>query len=404
MTETANSTVMFNPFMPGFTDDPYPHYAEIRADNPIQQHPLGFWFLAGMRQVSTLLRSGLSVEEKYVKPTPMTQLRQQFDVERPAGGMSMLDRDPPDHTRLRKLVSKVFTPRAIAALAPEITELVDESLTRIEFAGEADLVEELAFPLPFTVISRMLGMPSTDHVKLRELTGTMVRSVEPVTDPEVLQAISRAEQGVWELVADMIRWKRDHPADDLLTGLITAEDNGDVLSDDELVAQVSLLYVAGHETTVNLISNGVLALLRNPEQLALLRARPELAENAIEEMLRYDSPVQQTRRVTTDAITISGQEIPAGMFVVACMGSANRDEQFFGEDAERFRIERQNARQHLSFGSGVHHCLGAALARLEGRIAIERLVGRFDRLRLAGEPQFNGRINLRGVAKLPIAV
>jgi cytochrome P450 len=203
---------------------------------------------------------------------------------------------------------------------------------------------------------------------------------------------------------EIIAWKRNNPADDLLTELIAAEHEGDQLTDDELVAQVLLLYVAGHETTVNLIGNGVVALLRNPDQLALLRARPDLAANAVEELLRYDSPVQQSRRITVAPHTIGDREIPAGMFVIAGLASANRDERHFGPDAHELHIDREDARTQVSFGAGPHHCLGAALARLEGRLAISGLASRFPNLSLAGDVQWNGRLNLRGAAKLPIAI
>ena len=259
--------------------------------------------------------------------------------------LSMLDRDPPDHTRLRRLVTKVFTPKAIAALEPKVTALVDASLDRIADSGTVDLIEELAFPLPFAVISEMLGTPPTDHVRLRELSGTLVRSLEVVTDPDVLRAIAAAESELTDMMREIIAWKRDNPADDLLTALIAAEHDGDQLTDDELVAQVLLLYVAGHETTVNLIGNGVLALLRNPDQLALLRARPDLAANAVEELLRYDSPVQQSRRITIAPHTIGDREIPAGTFVIAGLASANRDERHFGPDADR-AAHRPRGRPH----------------------------------------------------------
>jgi len=206
------------------------------------------------------------------------------------------------------------------------------------------------------------------------------------------------------MMRDIIAWKRDNPADDLLTALIAAEHDGDRLTEDELVAQVLLLYVAGHETTVNLIGNGAIALLRNPDQLALLRARPDLAANAVEEFLRYDSPVQQSRRITVAPHTVGGREIPAGVFVIAGLASANRDERHFGPDANELRIDREEARTHVSFGAGPHHCLGAALARLEGRLALGKLVTRFPNLSLDGDVEWNGRLNLRGAAKLPVAV
>jgi cytochrome P450 len=202
----------------------------------------------------------------------------------------------------------------------------------------------------------------------------------------------------------MIAWKRSNPADDLLTALIAAEDDGDVLSDDELIAQTLLLYIAGHETTVNLIAGGTLALLRNPGQLALLRNNPGLAESAVEELLRYDSPVQASRRITLEPVTIRGAVIPAGAFVMASLGSANRDELFWGADAAEVNLSRDNAPRHVSFGAGPHHCLGASLARLEASIAFARLTSRFPGLALGGDVTWNGRINLRGPAHLPVSV
>jgi cytochrome P450 len=405
---------LFDPFAPGFTDDPYPQYATMREQAPVYQHPLGFWLLTSYDDVSRLLRApGLSVEDDNVAAdSPLRQVREELYGDGPprASSLSMLDRDPPDHTRLRKLVSKAFTLRAIQALRPRITDLVDGMLDGMAGAGEGggvrevDLVDALAFPLPFSVIAEMLGTPPADHDRIRALTGTVVRSLEPVADPELAQAILAADEEMSQIAADMIAWKRANPADDLLTALIHAEDDGDALSDDELVAQTLLLYIAGHETTVNLIAGGALALLRHPAQLEKLRADPGLVGNAVEEMLRYDSPVQASRRITLEPVTVSGITIPAGAFVMASLGSANRDERFWGADADELRLDRDNARQHVSFGAGHHHCLGASLARLEAAIAFEHLVGRFPGLALAGDVVWNGRINLRGPAHLPVSV
>jgi cytochrome P450 len=406
VTETLPSP-LFDPFAPGFTDDPYPSYAAVRADAPVYQHPLGFWLLTRYDDVSWLLRAGLSVEDRNVAADSLVrQLREEaYGNELPrAEALSMLDRDPPDHTRLRRLVSKAFTPRAIQALRPRITELVDGMLDAMAQARQVDLVEALAFPLPFTVIAEMLGTPPADHERIRQLTGTVVRSLEPVADPDLVAAIVAAENEMTEIGADMIAWKRAHPADDLLTALIGAEDDGDVLDDDELVAQTLLLYIAGHETTVNLIAGGTLALLRHPHQLALLRGDPSLVGNAVEELLRYDSPVQASRRITLEPVTVRGTTIPAGAFVMAGLGSANRDEDFWGADAAELKLGRENARQHVSFGAGPHHCLGASLARLEASIAVERLIARFPGLALDGDVVWNGRINLRGPAHLPVSV
>jgi cytochrome P450 len=407
VTETVPQP-LFDPFAPGFTDDPYPQYATMREQAPVYQHPFGFWLLTGYEDVSWLLRApSLSVDDHNIAPdNVMRQFRDAVlgDSLQEVAALSMLDRDPPDHTRLRKLVSKAFTPRAIQALQPRITALVDGMLDEIAVQGTVDLVDALAFPLPFSVIAEMLGTPPADHDRIRQLTGTVVRSLEPVNDPELMQAIAAADDELSVIAAEMIAWKRANPADDLLTALIQAEDDGDALTDDELVAQTLLLYIAGHETTVNLIAGGILALLRSPGQHDLLRANPALVGNAVEEMLRYDSPVQASRRISLEPITVGGTTIPAGAFVMASLGSANRDERFWGPDADQLRLDRDNARQHVSFGAGHHHCLGASLARLEAAIAFEHLVGRFPDLALAGDVDWNGRINLRGPAHLPVSV
>jgi len=397
---------VFDPFAPGFTDDPYPQYAALRSGAPAGRHPLGFFLLTRYEDVSGLLRASMSVEDRNITDRQLLELREQvYGEETPRrGGISMLDRDPPDHTRLRRLVSKAFTPRAVEALRPRITALVGEMLDAAGRQGRVDLVDALAFPLPFAVIAEMLGTPPADHERIRQLSGTVVRSLEPVNDPDMVAAIVAADDELTQIAAEMIAWKRAHPAGDLLTALINAEDDGDVLDDDELIAQTLLLYIAGHETTVNLIAGGTLALLRRPDQFALLREEPGLTGNAVEELLRYDSPVQATRRVTLEPVTFSGVEIPAGAFVMALLGSANRDESYWGPDAAELRLDRENARQHVSFGAGPHHCLGASLARMEASIALAQLAGRFPGLALDGEVTWNGRINLRGPARLPVSL
>jgi cytochrome P450 len=400
----TDTELLFNPFLPDFADNPYPHYQRMRDTDPVHEHPFGFWLVTRYDDVAALLRADLSVENRNLAAGMIADQYQELNEADRALNLSMLDRDPPDHTRLRKLVTKVFTPKAIAALEPKVAALVDASLDQIAEQGTADLIDTLAFPLPFAVISEMLGTPPTDQVRLRELSGTIVRSLEVVNDPEVMRAIAEAEVELTALMREIIAWKRENPADDLLTALVAAENDGDQLTDDELVAQVLLLYIAGHETTVNLIGNGVLALLRHPDQLALLRARPDLAANAVEECLRYDSPVQQSRRITVRPYRAGDREIPPGMFVIAGLASANRDERHFGPDVNELRIDREDARTQVSFGAGPHHCLGAALARLEGRLAIGGLVSRFPNLSLAGDVEWNGRRNLRGAMKLPISV
>ncbi|MBK1784286.1 cytochrome P450 [Prauserella cavernicola] len=401
----AEDVPLFNPFAEGFAENPYPQYALLRDQAPVHEHPLGFWVVSRYEHVSALLRSGASVEDRNITPGPLSELQQAAgDSASLVEGLSMLDRDPPDHTRLRKLVSKAFTPRSVEALRPRIEQLVDGMLDDIERQGAVDLVPSLAFPLPFAVIAEMLGTPPTDQLRVRELSGLVVRSLEPVVDPELLRAIDEANDELTGLVADMVAWKRKNPADDLFTALVNAEEDGDVLSDDELVAQVLLLYIAGHETTVNLLAGGTLALLRERDQYAALVNDRALVPNAVEELLRYDSPVQQSRRITLEPTTIGGVEIPKGAFVMAVLASANRDERRWGPDADSLRVDREGARHHVSFGAGVHHCLGASLARLEGHVVFDRLVSRFPELALDGEVTWNGRINLRGPETLPVSV
>ncbi|MFG2844408.1 cytochrome P450 [Kitasatospora sp. NPDC048296] len=404
--EPQNPPVIFNPFTPDFMADPYPHYAEVRRHAPVHEHPGGFWMLSRYEDVLALVRSGLSVEQRHVAPGPFRDAYTNAGVtdDPRLKGLALLDRDPPDHTRLRKLVSAAFTMRAINAMEPQIRSLVDDALDGIAEAGGGDLVEALAFPLPFTVIARMLGMPPTDNKRLKELTSMLMRSVEPTTDPEVMRAVEAADAEIFEMVGEAVSWKRGNLGDDLLSALITAEEDGESLSHDELIAQVAMLYIAGHETTVNLLSGGALALLRNPDQLELLRAKPELEQNAIEEFLRYDSPVHNSRRITLEPYQVGGYEIPPGSFILASLAAANRDEDFFGPDAAELRIDRENARRHLSFGSGMHMCIGAALARIEGWVAIGELVRRFPGLSLDGEVEWNGLLSLRGAARLPVRV
>jgi cytochrome P450 len=397
---------LFDPFAPGSTDDPYPQYAALREAAPVYRHPMAFWLLTRYADVSGLLRApGLSVEDRNITDPLLRSLRESvYRDQVRARRRSMLDRDPPDHARLRKLVSNAFTPRSVLTLRPRIAELAGGMIEALARAGRGDFVEAVAFPLPFAVIAELLGAPPADHERLRVLTGIVVRSLEPVADPVLAESIAAASDELSGIAAEMIAWKRNNPADDLLTALIHAEDDGDVLDDDELIAQTLLLYIAGHETTVNLLAGGALALLRHPGQLDLLRRDPGLIPNAVEEMLRYDSPVQASRRITLQPVTVAGTTIPAGAFVMASLASANRDERYFGSDAGEFRVDRENARQHVSFGAGAHHCLGASLARLEAQITFEHLLTRLPNLSVNGDPTWNGRINLRGPAHLPVRV
>jgi cytochrome P450 len=405
----------FNPFEPGFTDDPYPQFLAICTSEPVQQTPLGLWAVFDHDDAVKILRDPrLSVEDsRVVGVNPRADLREQILGDRPARGTrQILNLDPPDHTRLRGLVQKVFTPRTVEQLAPRVQELVDDLLdttlaTALDTGADqpVDLIADLAFPLPFLVISEMLGMPTTEQDQMRDWAHTLTLSLEPLLALQHQDEILAASDLMTEHVLDVIDWKRTHPADDLLSALIAAEDHGDVLSPEELLDQVILLYVAGHETTVNLIGNGALALLRNRAELERWQRDPELGANAVDELLRYDSPVQFSRRVTTSELELGGQAIERGVFVLVCLAAANRDPAKWGPDAAALDLGRPGAAQHLAFGSGVHHCLGAALARLEGRLALGTLVRRFPHVSLATDtPAWNGRLVLRGLDELPVAL
>jgi cytochrome P450 len=287
-----------------------------------------------------------------------------------------------------------------------VDAMLDAAVARSP-AGDAeiDVSADLAFPLPFRVITEMLGMPSSEEAQMRELAHTLTLGLEPLLALQHLEAIADASDEIVEHVLDAIEWKRTHPADDLLSALLAAEADGDRLSPDELLDQVILLYVAGHETTVNLIGNGTYALLRNRAQLERWRDDPALDANAVDELLRYDSPVQFSRRVTTAELEFGGQTVEAGVFVLTCLASANRDPAKWGDDAQVLDVGRAGAAQHLAFGSGIHHCLGAALARLEGRLALGTLIRRFPDIELASDtPAWNGRLILRGLDTLPVSL
>jgi cytochrome P450 len=404
---------VFNPFEPGFTDDPYPQYGALVADHPVQELVFGPWAVFRHDDAVRLLRDPrLSVEDDAIQGANLraeTRLQILGEERAARGTRQMLNLDPPDHTRLRGLVQQVFTPRRIDGLAVRVQHLVDELLdaavARAAAEGSVDLIEQFAFPLPFQVISEMLGMPESDRDELRALAHTLTLALEPVLAFQHADEIVAASDAMTRHVLDVLEWKRAHPADDLMSALLAAEDDGDVLSELELLDQVVLLYVAGHETTVNLIGNGTLALLRHRDQWARWVADPSLTANAVEELLRYDAPVQFSRRVTTSPVELAGVTIDEGQFVLTCLASANRDPAKWGPTADALDLGREGAATHLAFGAGIHHCLGAALARLEGRLAIGTLVRRFPRAELAADaPTWSGRIVLRGLESLPVTL
>lgn len=390
--------LLFNPLQDGFIEDPWPHLAEMRVHDPVHALAVGGWSLFRYDDVFAVLRDpSLSVEDRNADFGDLSRndLLEGFeDHEQPS---SILGLDPPDHTRLRRLVSKAFTPRTIEALRPRIEELVEQSLDSMGARGQADVVGDLAFPLPFDVISEMLGMPAADTTQIRDWSGAIVKTLDPILSEDEILAAHLANRAMSAHLAQVIEWKRAHPGDDLLTALIDAEEDGDRLTTKELRDQVALLFIAGHETTVNLIGTGLFELLRHPEQLEELRSDPGLAAGAVDELLRYVTPVQFSRRIVRSDLELRGRTIPARSFMQTWLASANRDPEKFGDTADRLDLRRADAGQHVSFGSGIHYCLGASLAKLEGEVAIGGFVRRFPHATAAGAPVWNGRMNLRGL-------
>jgi cytochrome P450 len=402
--QTATTEPLFNPLAPEFIRDPYPHYARLRATDPMHLTPFGAFVASRHAEASVVLRDkrfGKDFVERTVR-----RYGPQVMEEPVFRSMShwMLQQDPPDHTRLRGLVVKAFTARRVEDMRPRIQHIVDETLDRVAAQGRMDLIEDFAFRLPVTIICDMLGIPE-EH---REVFYTSSRNGGRLLDPVPLSRAEIDEANTGNAAAQLyfqqlFELRRHSPGDDLTTQLVQAEEDGSKLSNEELTANIILLFGAGHETTVNLIGNGLLALYRNPDQLALLKANPALITNAIEEFLRYDSSVQLTGRVTLEDIDdLGGKKIPKGESVLCLLGSANRDPAVYPDRPDRLDITRPNVRP-LSFGGGIHFCLGAQLARIEAEVAIATLLRRLPDLRLddAENPEWRPTFVLRGLKRLP---
>lgn len=396
----------FNPFLPEHAADPYPFYERLRRSDPVYFSPaLRGWILTRHADVAAVLNDArFSAERQHSK---VFQRVNAFGSLEPdfaeAITHNLLMLDPPDHTRLRRLVSRAFTPRMVERLRSRVESLVDELLEAQRDSREMDLIRDLAYPLPVTVIAEMLGVRVEDRDRFKSWSDDLVTLLDPLQASDGLEPAQRAYFELRDYFRVVFAERRRQPRDDLVSALVAVDDQGDSLSETELVSLSMLLLGAGHETTTNLIGNAALALLRHPDERRRLQQNPALIGTAVEEFLRYDSPIQATDRVATEDCEIDGRPIRRGQLVAAVLGAANRDPARF-PDPNRLDLGRAD-NDHLAFGRGVHFCLGAALARLEAQIAIPALLARYPRLDggTTGLRRHRSFI-LRGVEALPVTL
>jgi len=392
----------FNPRDPAFSRDPYPSYHALRCGGPVQWLPAGYWIATGYDVCATILK-----DKRFGRRFENT-LTQRYGCDMMGEPVfrtlsrTMLMEEPPAHTRLRGLVTRAFTAKRVEQMRPRIRGLVRDLLDRLEPRGAMDVMRDFAHVLPVTVICDMLGIPEADRVRFLDNGSINTRVFDP--DPMTRAEIDEANAAFCEQLAyfdDLCRRRRGDPADDLITALVHVEDEEGALSSEEILANIWLLFAAGHETTKNLIGNGLLALHRNPRELARLRADPGLMPGAVEELLRYDSPVQFSGRTAYEDVRLGDAVIGAGQLVLCLIGAGNRDPDRFA-DPDRLDIGRPGVRP-LSFGGGIHYCLGAQLSRIEAEEAFAGLLGRLPGMMLdrIAQPDWQPNFNLRGLSRLP---
>jgi len=403
----AADDLSFDPWDPAFVADPYPAYAELRErGRVIYYEPTGQWLVPGHADVSALLRDrrlGRTYQhrfthEEFGRTAPPAE-QEPFHTLNDHG---MLDLEPPDHTRIRRLVSKAFTPRTVERLKPYVHRLAGELVDKLVAAGGGDLLTDVAEPLPVAVIAEMLGIPEADRGPLRPWSADICGMYELNPSEETAAKAVRASVEFTAYLRELIAERRKEPGDDLISGLIAAHDEGDRLTEQEMISTAVLLLNAGHEATVNATVNGWWALFRNPGQLAALRADPSLVPSAVEELMRYDTPLQLFERWVLDDIEIDGITVPRGAEIAMLFGSANHDPAVFAEP-ERLDLTRVD-NPHISFSAGIHYCIGAPLARIELAASMTALLERAPGLAPAAEPRRKPNFVIRGLEGLPVTV
>ncbi|CAN5633414.1 cytochrome P450 [soil metagenome] len=384
--------------------DPYPRYAALHEHAPVFESAMGGLVVTRYDDCSAVLRDGrFGKFEGDIGPNEgrLTEhQRERMNADSRVRGRSMLFLNPPDHTRLRGLVSKAFTPRTVEALRPHIARLTDELLDG--FAEQEDVMSALAFPLPATVIGEMLGVPEGDRPMFQPLVRAATKSLDFTMTDDEFDAAMAASDTMNAYFEGLVAERRKAPQGDLLSALIAARDERDRLTEDEIIATAILLFAAGFETTTNLIGNGLFALLRNPDQLQRLRDDPGLLRPGVEELLRWDSPVQIDGRLALEAAEVAGRDVPKDTFVITMISAGNHDPTHYTEPG-RLDVGRDEG-PCISFAAGIHYCLGAALARLEGQVVLDRLLSHFSSMELADHgPAYRDSFTLRGLVDLPVA-
>ncbi|HLB49024.1 MAG TPA: cytochrome P450 [Anaerolineales bacterium] len=405
--QNVHSLSLSNIFHPEVRADPYPFYTALRSEDPVHwDEPMGFWALTRYDDVASVFNDPRFSRAQGLmggfKRLPEAEQKIAEPVYR-AYAQSMPYTDPPYHTRLRGLVNKAFTPRVVERMRPYIQQVVDDLLDAVETKGGLDVIRDLAYPLPLVVIAVLLGFPIEERQQLKKWSDDSFAVLGIVRhSPELMEGAARSMAEMSNYIAALSQGRRLQPQEDLLTALVTVVDEGERLTEAELIANINVLLAAGHETTSNLIGNGVLALLRHPDQLQKLRADPALAAATVEEVMRYDNPVQIVYRSAAEDVEMGGKRIARGQLVNMILGAANRDPDHFS-DPDRFDITRDQGR-NVGFGLGIHFCIGAPLARLEGQIAFTTLLRRFPNLQLAADAlDWQEHPTFRGVKSLPVA-
>jgi cytochrome P450 len=394
---------LFDPFLPEFRVDPYPAYRRLREEAPVLRTPFDVWAVSRYRDVEAVVRDPRFGHAEGGDPATPGGPSGRPLGDRDVNLRSFLVMNPPDHTRLRGLVNQAFTARLVARLEPRIRALADRLLDEVAGAGDVELMSAFCFPLTLTVIRELIGVPAEAEKELREWSRVLTLVTEPpvMLSPDDHARIERASREFYAYIEALIGERRSRPADDLISRLVAVDEGGDRLTERELVQTCVLLVIAGHETSASMIGNAVLALMREPAQLASALSRPSLPETAADELLRYDPSVQITQRVVLeDGVTVGGRAIPRGDSVVLLLGAAGRDPEVFA-DPDRLDLNRASAARHLAFSGGIHFCLGAALARLELQVALEAILDRGEP-RPAADPDWRTSLLLRGPERLPV--